>query len=242
MRLRICKKCSLLLVALLPLVGAAGDAGAGREALERVLERAVAAAGGARALDNVHSLKLEAELFVGPLNQGGTLTLKRSGPDQWRLRQFLPVEGFPGGGLEEIVEVDGEEGFLRSDLRGHRPLSAREIRSVRLSNDPALMLDFLQRFPEAIYLGPSSRSGQEVEGIEVEDPVSGDPLRFFFSRESGHLASMDMTLVSEEMHLRIRLDFSDFRPVGNLVMPFHTRIDLGLGITEIRVKNMEIEE
>lgn len=226
----------LLLVLVCGTMGASLQGTAPAEAsAAQLLSRAVEAAGGSDALEATRSMQLEAVLYLGMLNQEGTLHLVHDGRDRWRLRQFLPLEGFPGGGIEEVIEVDGDTGEIRSDLRGNRPLSPQEIRSARLTNDPAWLAGFLVQFPDARPLGPSSRRGESVRGLEAEDPMTGEPLRLYFSEETGHLVAMELTLISEEMQLRAWLDFSDFRPVDHLVLPFNTRIDLGLGITEIRV-------
>lgn len=208
--------------------------------IERILNRAVEAAGGAEVLESIEKLKIESELWVSALNLTGTITVIQEGKDSLYVRQFLPVEGFPNGGIEEVYSIQGDQGTLKSDLRGNRELSREEIRSARLSNDTTLMLRFDSIFENPRYLGKFRKNEIDVEGIEVKDPITGEPMHFYFSRESGHLTTLEMTIVSEEMQVRTTVHFGDFREVKEAVFPFHMWVDMGLGVTEIKTKSISV--
>lgn len=228
-------------VLLLALSGIASE-GIAREGrpVERILERALQASGGAAALEAIRGIKLKGTIHLKPLNLNGVVTQYQQGRDQFYMRQFIPVEGYPGGGLEEVFILNGEQGILRSDLRGTRSLSEAEVRSAQLMNDPSMVFRFGEYFSKPKYLGKVTIRGEAVEGIEVSNPVTGKPMQLYFSEETGHLVSMAMTIVSEEMEIRANVTFSNFQEVEGVVFPHTSRMELAIGTTEIQITEIVI--
>ena len=196
---------------------------AARRRGQALIDRAVAAAGGAERLDALRSLVVSASQPVNtPFGQfPGTLTIHWLLPDRARFE-------LEGGPLTLLQVATPGSGFVRSELKNMgrfetpmtRAQRERHIRTIRLHTDPVGIL-LARRLPgfQAAALEPAAGTPGDRIAVRVDDLAMTLGLD-----AAGRIRSMTFTGRNADGALGERvLTFDDFRPVDGLMLA-HTVI------------------
>jgi len=207
--------------AVTPVDGSAAAIARGRA----LVERAVAAMGGASAVDAVSSYHVE---YVQTSTAADGQVQEREGAESWLLpERFRADRVFPNFGAVADV-LDGRDAFSSSP-RGVRPFhgGAREALARRLARQPLVLLG--RRGDPGFTLAWTADSvvdGRRVSRVEVSTGVVRATLGI--DAESGRLVSLSwIGHGSEGVVGEITQRFSDFRPVGDLTLPYRAEASFG---------------
>jgi photosynthetic reaction center cytochrome c subunit len=117
---------------------------------------------------------------------------------------------------------DGRAGFVINPLTvvGEMPLTATELDGARLDAE----LSFPGRIKEVLsnwrVSNPTTLNGREVQVVQGSD-ATGLIATFYFDKESGLLARLVRYSSSVIGRVPTQVDYSDYRNVGEIKMPFH---------------------
>jgi predicted Zn-dependent peptidase len=199
---------------------AAGEAAVATEAArargDELVARAVAAIGGAEALDRVESIEVEAKA-VTRTPQGEMeipVHFLAVYPDRYRQQVALPV-----GNVVTVVSPQG--GFVETRA-GVEELPEEErlrmLRAMRRDPLPLLKSRGLPGFQPAAQ-GPREVEGRQVEEVRVE--MDGEPVIAGIDAETGRIVSLRFQGLGPRGEAgEVMTTYDSFREVEGLLLPF----------------------
>lgn len=198
---------STTVLAALAVAAIAASAGA-QPSAQGVLDKARQAQGGTAAWNGLRGLKLKGEedgrpieLTVDLIRYG--LRVEQAGRPDWK------VQGYNGFGEWRIL-VDGQA------TGSQEAADLAEIRSDAYFASYGYF--FPSRFEAQLTtVGVRQNGSRTFDAIKVE-PAGGEPRELWFDRRTGQLA----VIVDETGPRQGRTEYSDYRRVGALTVPFRT--------------------
>jgi hypothetical protein len=203
----------------------------------KVLEVALRGMGGREALEGVRTVSaLSRVLQVTPQGELPlTAKIFFAEPDKLRRDIVLPFG-------EISLVFDGERAWQVSPA-GVQEMPAEQVALIRrnLARDTRRILLEAARGEWTVqYLEPSRVEDAEVEVILATSP-DGDEVRLFVEKTTGHVLKKTFQAMSQAGPVMEEQYFSDFRPVGGLVVPFKTLVlQNGERAQDLTVQNYEI--
>ncbi|MGH9804653.1 MAG: M16 family metallopeptidase [Candidatus Acidiferrales bacterium] len=205
---------------------------------KEVLQAAVKGMGGLEALQGIQNQS--ALLRVRQVTPMGEMALTAKLvvvlPDKVRRDVVTP--------MGEVTFVsDGKQGWVKHP-GGLQDLPAAELdnlRKVRARSPEVLLLDAAAGKRRVQYLETVAVEEQEADVVLVTDE-SGDAVKLYVERSSGHIVKRQSQGSSPtEGPVEEEILFSDFRPVGALVIPFkQVTLHNGKRAAEAEIQNFEI--
>jgi hypothetical protein len=182
---------------------------------EDILQKYVKACGGFLALSQIVSRVTKS---VGQHVAAATtfeLTVTQKSP------HFYLAENSVAGLGRTWQGFDGESGWELSELKGFRPVRGVEREFLRRSGQLNAE-HFPKLFPFRQALGVWEMKGRKVAGLALAT-LEGKAGTYFFDLESGQLVRLELPPPEEvEGALPISVDYSDFRTVDGVTIPFHS--------------------
>lgn len=184
---------------------------------EDILKKYVAASGGYAALAQIVSRVTRIEVTNEGSGVTYQLTLSQKAPDY-----FLSEADVPGVG-RTWQGFDGQTGWSYGELQGFRPIRGEELELFRRNG----MLDlenFPKRFPIRRSAGIKEVNGRKTAALELANQRQRTGLHYF-DLETGQLLRIEAELeAGGEGRVPVTIDFSDFRPVDGVTLPFRTEL------------------
>jgi len=182
---------------------------------DQILEKYYQAIGGSAAIDKLKSRVMKGTLVANNGNELG-YELDQSGPDS-----VLAILTTPQAGLFERG-FDGTIGWEKSS-RGIRDLSAEEIGYLR--RYPALYTDIKlkEQFSRISFGGKPKIDGRDVYALRATT-TGGKREQLFFDVETGLLVRRTTSTTTLIGTIPEQVDFSDYRDVDGLKLPFTIRV------------------
>lgn len=187
------------------------------KAAEDVLVKYVKACGGIAALSQITTRVTKS---VGENKATGVkfhVTLSQKAP-----RSYLAETDVEGLG-RSLRGFDGETGWELSDLKGFRSLQGPEVELFR-RNGQLDTENFPATYPLRKLIGDGQLNGQRVTAIELAMPFARAGTHYF-EVESGQLVRVESVVpMGGDGEIKVRIDFSDFRTVDGVTLPYRTSL------------------
>jgi hypothetical protein len=182
---------------------------------EDILVKYIRACGGEAALGRIVSrvTRSSATNTTG----GGTFTMTVS----QKAPNFFLVETDAAGLGKSWQGYDGQAGWEYSELQGFRAMRGGEVDLFR-RNGLLNVENFRKTYPFRKIVGVKEINGQRAVALELASPA-GRAGRHYFDLRSGQLVRVEAELsFGAEGSLPVTMDFSDFRAVDGVTLPFKT--------------------
>jgi photosynthetic reaction center cytochrome c subunit len=196
--------------------------------VDPILEKYLAAVGGASAVQKVSS-----RVEKGNASMGGRqipIEIYAQGPDK-----RVSILHLPGG--DSITAFDGRSGWLGNPGRPPRPMGPSEIDAARLDADLYFPVHLKEIFSE-LGVAPSERvRGQDltvIRGLRQGKP----PVKFYFDK-SGLLVRMVRYGDSALGLNPTQVDYADYRDSGGVKIPYQWSIARPSGRFTIQIDKVE---
>ena len=183
-------------------------------AVEQIIQKYIAAIGGADALGKVNTRQEKGMIDIS----GRSLPieiLSRTGGKQ------LTVIHLPNG--DNVTTYDGTSGWTSGPNRPVREISSVEVASAQAEVDLQLPLHLKQIFSEVKSAAPEKIGDREtyvVAGISSGEVAA----KFYFDEDSGYLLRILRYTRSPLGRNPTEIDYSDYRAQGGLKIPFQRTI------------------
>lgn len=180
----------------------------------RILDRYVESVGGSAPLARIRTRVTEQEIEVPANGVKYRATQSQKLPNLMLVEQNLP-------GLGRMTQgFDGTTGWSNSEVQGYRVLKGLELRQFTENADLRSAARLPERCPLRRWLGPREVEGKPAVALLLAT-MQGPAGTFYFSESDGHLLRVESGVsAGQEGALSVVFDFSDFRAVDGVVMPF----------------------
>lgn len=207
---------------------ASEESGATQQPIDPILEKYLAAVGGASAVQ-----KISSRVEQGNASMAGhqiPIEIYAQAPDK-----RISILHLPGG--DNITAFDGHSGWLGNPGRPPRPMGPSEVDAARLDADLYFPARLKEIFAE-LRAGPSEKvAGQEVTvvtGLRQGKP----PVKLYFDK-SGLLVRMVRYGDSALGLNPTQVDYADYRDAGGVKVPYQWTIARPSGRFTIQVDKVE---
>jgi hypothetical protein len=182
---------------------------------DAVLDRWVEAQGGAFALTNLDALETEDQIDVEPAGVHLTERLLRLATGRFRWEVTAPSDA------AIVAASDGQTTWAQSPRLGFGLLPSAMVPSGLRPDDVWTAYRMGRIYPTRTLLGDAVVAGQACQELGLSDGF-GTYSRWAFDKRTGQLVRIEWPL-QRSIAAAVAIEFSDFRPVGALVLPFLTR-------------------
>ncbi len=177
---------------------------------DEIVQKYVAALGGAAAISKLQSVTESGAFHAGP-RQFPVEVLKKS-PDR-----VVTVTHWPNG--DSITAFDGKSGWIAFPGRPLRPMNTTDIDASRMDADLHFPLNIAKIFTELRLEKPAKIGDKNTLVIAGQRPGQ-PPVEMYFDEQSGLLVRIVRYAESPLGRNPTQIDYSDYRDVGGVKMPF----------------------
>ena len=215
--------------------------------VEQILDRYVQALGGKAAIEKLSS-RLTIQTTTRPEGEAATEVYEKA-PNK-----RLTIMTFPNS-TKMIVGYDGNVGWVKNPNADPQPVGDAELKMLRIRSDFYADLNLRRTFPKMVLKETTSIDGHPAYLIEAST-ADRVPERLFFDSATGLLVRRIQQAVAiikqsdddlpETKTIEVQLDFSDFRTVDGVKIPFRVRRHMPVFDSTTKVKevrhNIEIDD
>ncbi|MCW5908435.1 MAG: hypothetical protein KIS94_11290 [Chitinophagales bacterium] len=183
-----------------------------------IINKHIAATGGAEKWGKVHSLKCLGHYVMGP----GML------PPVSEIKLTKPFSGyysdFSWQGMTNKQAMRADSGWTYNPFSGKRetdPMSAQDIRSTKLEADPqGLLFNYKQKGYTVEYLGTDDMDGTDVFKLRLTTK-EGDMVYYFLDAETYNILKTVRRMKLKDKETKSSTVYSDFRQTDyGVILPF----------------------
>ena len=193
--------------------------------VDQILAKYQQALGGASAIENLKSLREKGTAeFAGR-------QIPTDVADESPNRRLITIH-LPGG--DSVTAINGDTGWMAAPHRPVHDMSSGEVGVAKLDANLQLPLQLKQAFEELKV--ESAEKLNDRDCYVLLGKVSGLPrARFYFDQQSGLLVRM-MQYAETALGLNpTRIDYSDFRPVNGVQIPYRWTVARPAGQFTIQI-------
>jgi photosynthetic reaction center cytochrome c subunit len=184
-------------------------AGASAPTADQILEKWVAASGGADALHKITSRDMKGNILVGA-NQSPIELLAKAPNKRVSISQM--------GGNQSFTAFDGTAGWLGTAGRPARDMSAAESAASSIDAAFYLPLQLKEMYPQLRRGRPETVNGAECEVLNGSAP--GKPaVRLYFDKSTGLLVRQVRYADTPLGRNPTQIDYADYKPVDGVTIP-----------------------
>jgi hypothetical protein len=187
---------------LVPLAPAASSA-----TVDQIVDKYVAALGGADAIRKVTSRVMKGTISVG----GSEMPIE--------LFTKAPNKRVSISNGQSFTAFDGTAGWMGNTGRPARDMSAAESEAAGLDAEFSLALRLKEIFPQLRRGRPETIAGVECETLNGNGP-GRPPVRLYFDRSSGLLLRMVRYAETPVGRNATQIDYADYREIDGVKSPF----------------------
>lgn len=183
---------------------------------EQILARYVDSMGGAEAIKQVNSrvTKSNVEITTSGVKLRTVVSQKR--PNLILSEQETSGLGHSAQGF------DGHTGWASSDLQGFRTLAGVELQQMTANADLRVDAQLPERCPLRKFLGAREVNGRRTQALALAS-MQGIAGTYYFDEENGRLLRVESVVsAGPQSSMTATFDFSDFREVNGITLPFMT--------------------
>jgi len=183
-----------------------------------IINKYIAATGGADKWAKVYSLKFTGNYVMGPGMLAPVTEIDLSKPFKGY------YSSFSWQGLTNMQAMRADSGWNYNPFRGKResdPLSPNEIRALTLNCDPqGLLFNYKQKGYSVDYLGTDDMDGTDVYKLRLITQ-QGDMVYYYIDAESYYILKIATRIKLKDKEEKIYNVFSDYRKTEfGVVLPF----------------------
>ena len=196
------------------------------QTVDDIVEKHLAATGGRAALTKLTSRTSSGTIAlttpVGELK--GTVEVYNKTPNKTRTLLKLDMTALGGGQLVTDQRFDGVTGYVLDTFNGNREISGDQLEAMKLGAFPTPLLTYKESGTAAV-LGDREKVGTSDAYVIRFTPKTGPGVRLFIDSESFMLVRTTITINVPQLGGPIDqvVDFSDFREVDGVKIPFVTK-------------------
>ena len=207
---------------------------ASAQTVDEVIEKSIAAMGGRPAMEKIKTRSMTGTLSMStPAGDiPGTVEVQNAAPNKMRLVIKADLSAFGAGPLLIDQRFDGTSGYMINSLQGDQPIAGDQLENMKANSFPHPFLDYKARGVSATLAG-KEKVGDRDAFVVVFEPTTGSPIRQFIDAESFlPVRSVVKLSTPQTGELEQTADFSDFRDVDGVKVPFSLRLTNAMqGIT-----------
>ena len=207
--------------------------GAAAVTADQIVEKYVAALGGADAIRKVTSRVMKGTIMVG----GNEMPIE--------LFTKAPNKRISISNGQSYTAFDGTAGWMGNTGRPAREMSAAESEAAGLDAEFSLALRLKEIFPQLRRGRPETIAGVECETLNASRP-GRPPVRLYFDKNSGLLVRMVRYAETPVGRNATQIDYADYREMDGVKSPFRWTLSRPNGRFTIQVKeaknNVPIED
>jgi outer membrane lipoprotein-sorting protein len=199
---------------------------AGAQTVDELVEKHLAASGGRAALGRLTSRTSTGAISlttpVGDLP--GTIEMYAKRPNKIRTLIKLDLTAVGGGQVVNDQRFDGTTGYVIDTFNGNRELTGAQLDAMRNGTFPTPLLTYKETGLQ-LTLSGREKVGDKDAYVLVMTPKAGPPARLLLDVETMMLVKTVMTLNVPQLGGDVEqvVEFSDFRDVDGIKVPFVTR-------------------
>jgi outer membrane lipoprotein-sorting protein len=233
-------KTSLAWAAAVGVVLWAGAAGA--QTADEAVEKALAAMGGRAALTKLNTRVITGTITVS--TQGvdipGTVEISFKAPNLARTFMKLDLSAF--GGQEMIIDrrCDGRTAFEINSQTGAKEITGNQLENLLNASFPTPFLNYKQAGAKVEVAG-KEKLGEKDVIVLVYTPKIGSVSRSYFDAQTWQLIRLvgKMNVPEAGGEIEQMTDFSDYRDVDGVKVPFTWAVSNPVQSVTIRVQKVE---
>ena len=186
---------------------------------EEILQRYLQAAGGAAALNQIHSRVIHTTVDTTTAGIKSHVILSVKQPNRVLNEQDIP-------GIGRMVQgFDGTTAWASSEMQGYRVLSGAERMQLVSSANLQMEVGLAKLYTLRKFLGEKTVDGRRTEVVSLGN-MQGVAGLHYFDAENGRLLRVETNFsAGPKSTLKATVDFSDFRTVDGVVMAFKTTVN-----------------
>lgn len=206
---------------------AIGSTAAAAQTADDVIEKHLAATGGRAALSTLTSRAALGTITlttpVGDLS--GPIELYNKVPNKSRTYIKLDLSAVGGGQVVNDQRFDGSTGFIVDTFNGDRQITGDQLEAMKNAFFPSALLVYKEQGIQ-MTLGGREKVGDAEAYVLTMTPKSGPAARLFIDTASLMLVRTTMTIDVPQLGGAVEqvVDFSDFRDVDGVKVPFTTTV------------------
>jgi outer membrane lipoprotein-sorting protein len=193
---------------------------------DEIIEQHLAAVGGRAALNKLTSRiatgSISLSTPVGELN--GTLEVYNKKPNKNRTLINVDATALGGGQIVNDQRFDGTTGYVVDSFNGNRAITGDQLEAMKNGGFPTPLLTYKDAGVTAALSGREKVGGSEAYVIRFT-PKSGPAVRVFIDSQSSMLVKTIITVNVPQLGGPVDqvVEFSDFRDVDGIKIPYTTR-------------------
>jgi outer membrane lipoprotein-sorting protein len=193
---------------------------------DEIVEKHLAASGGRAALSKLTSRRASGTITlttpVGDLS--GPIEVYSKAPNKSRTYIKLDLTAVGGGEVVNDQRFDGAAGYIVDTFNGNREMTGDQLEAMKNGFFPSAFLVYKE---QGMQMGLAGREkvGDAEAYVLTMTPKTGPAIRMFIDAATLMLVRTVMTINVPQLGGDIEqvVDFSDFRDVDNVKVPFTTR-------------------
>ncbi len=196
---------------------------------DEIVQEYIAAIGGSSAIGKLQSVTESGTFHAGP-RQFPVEVLKKS-PDH-----VATVTHWPNG--DSITAFDGKSGWIAFPGRPLRPMNTADMDASRMDADLHFPLDLAKIFAE-LRLEKAAKIGDKDTLVISGQRPGQPPVEMYFDVQSGLLVRIVRYAESPLGRNPTQIDYSDYRDVGGVKMPFQWTSATPTGRSTIQIESAQ---
>jgi hypothetical protein len=182
-------------------------------AADEIIGRYQRAVGGRSAWEKLKSRSSMGIVDVPAMNLSGTVVIHEKAPDKILTIIIISGSAFRQG-------FDGHAGWTHDLQEGLREQTGPELAEAKRQADFYSPFNFHRHYPKLVSRGSEIVGGRDLYLLEATPPEGGPPDKLYFDPHSGLLVRFVSQHHSPEGSSEFREDFSDYRVVDGIKLPF----------------------
>ena len=200
---------------------------AGAQTVDEVIEKHLAASGGRAAFSKLTSRTSTGTITLGtPVGDlTGSVEVYNKAPNKNRTVIKLDLSAVGGGQVLNDQRFDGATGYVIDTFNGNREITGAQLEAMKSGIFPTPLLSYKESGTQMTLAGREQVGGKDAY-VVVMAPKAGPSAKLFIDAETMLLVRTAMTLNVPQLGGDVEqiIDFSDFRDVDGVKVPFVTKI------------------
>lgn len=192
---------------------ATSESGPAIPSVEKIIEHYVAAVGGREAWQKLASRVSMGAIEVPSANLKGTVVIHEKAPDKMLTIIIVAGSAFREG-------FDGMIGWAEDPQNGVREQTGAELAEARRQADFYSPLNVYEHYSKLTFVGSEKVNDHNAYVLEAALPEGGPSDKLYFDTASGLPVRLISRHHAPEGVMQFQEDFSDYREVDGVVLPF----------------------